>query len=276
MTCMITWKTTLILQGSYSLLETLISKSSDETNHDTTKFLDFLESFGHVNHSHFGTHCQENTLDLVISSEQYYLVHNPTKGCLFSDNNFVHYNLQINSKPQKNSKLVNYQKVKAIDHIDFGANITWSLTKVDLHNLHLSGCLKLYNNLLTETIDKHALKNTKIVSNRKKIPWFSDEVSNAIRSRKRAEHKWLLDKNNPGKFLEFYRLRHLTTNILNQAEKNYFHKLVHNNCTKTKKRSLPYATICWVEAKIIPYHWDPQTRSLLNASANTSFQKLPI
>ena len=260
----------LLLTGDFNI------KINDETNHDTTKFLDFLESFGHVNHTHFGTHCQENTLDLVISSEQYYLVHNPTKGCLFSDNNFVHYNLQINSKPQKNSKLVNYQKVKAIDHIDFGANITWSLTKVDLHNLHLSGCLKLYNNLLTETINKHAPKNTKIVSNRKKIPWFSDEVSNAIRSRRRAEHKWLLDKNNPGKFLEFYRLRHLTTNILNQAEKNYFHKLVHNNCTKTKKRSLPYATICWVEAKVIPYHWDPQTRSLLNASANTSFQKLPI
>ena len=37
------------------------------------------------------------------------------------------------------------------------------------------------------------------------------------------------------KFLEFYRSRHLTTNILNQAEKNYFHKLVHDNCTKTKK-----------------------------------------
>ena len=34
---------------------------------------------------------------------------------------------------------------------------------------------------------------------------------------------------------EFYRLRHLTTNILDQAEKNYFCKLVHDNHTKTKK-----------------------------------------
>ena len=60
-------------------------------------------------------------------------------------------------------------------------------------------------------------------------------MSNAIRSRRRLEHKWLLDKNNQDKFLEFYRLRHLTTNILNQAEKNYFCKLVNDNWTKTKK-----------------------------------------
>ena len=221
----------LLLTGDFNI------KISDETNHDTAKFLDFLESFGLVNHIHFKTHCQENTLDLVISSEQYHLVYNPTKGHLFSDHIFVYYNLQTNSKFQNNSKFVNYQKVKAIDPIDFGANITWALAKVDLHNLHLSSCLKLYNDLLIDTIDKHAPKKTKIVSNSKKIPWFSDEVSNAIRSRRRAEHKWLLDKNNPDKFLEFYRLRHLTTNILNQAEKNYFCKLVHDNWTKTKKIS---------------------------------------
>ena len=177
----------LILTGDFNI------KINDKTNHDTAKFLDFLESFGLVNHIHFKTHCQENTLDLVMSSEQYHLVHNPTKGHLFSDHNFVHYNLQTNSKPQKNSKLVNYQKVKAIDPIDFCADITRALTKVDLQNLHLSSCLKLYNDLLIDTIDKHAPKNTKIVSIRKKIPWFSDEVSNAIRSRRRAKRKWLLD-----------------------------------------------------------------------------------
>ena len=218
----------LLLTGDFNI------KINDETNHDTAKFLDFLESFGLLNHIHFGTHCQENTLDLVISSELYHLVHNPLKGCLFSDHSFVYYNLPTNSKSQNNSKWVNYCKVKAIVPIDFGANITGALANVDLHNLHLSSCLKLYNDLLIDTIDKHAPKKTKIVSNRKKIPWFSDEVSNAIRSRRRAECKWLLDKNNSDKFLEFYRLGHFTTNILNQAEKNYFCKLVHDNCTKTK------------------------------------------
>ena len=54
-------------------------------------------------------------------------------------------------------------------------------------------------------MDKHAPKKTKAVSNKKKIPWFNDEVSDAIRLRRRVERKWLLDKNNPDKFLEFYR-----------------------------------------------------------------------
>ena len=60
-------------------------------------------------------------------------------------------------------------------------------------------------------------------------------MSNAIRSRRKAECKWLLDKNNPDKFLEFYRIWQTTTNILNQAEKIYYCKLVENNCTDTKK-----------------------------------------
>ena len=145
----------LLLTGDFNI------KINDETNHDTAKFLDFLESFGLVNHIHFGTHCQENTLDLVISSKQYHLVHNPMKGWLFSDHNFVYYNLQTNSKSQNKSKLVNYHTFKAIVPIYLGDNITGALAKVDLHNLHLSSCLKLYNDLLTNTIDKHAPKRPK-------------------------------------------------------------------------------------------------------------------
>ena len=64
---------------------------------------------------------------------------------------------------------------------------------------------------------------------------LNDEVSDAIRLGRRAECKWLLDKNNPDKFLEFYRAQRTTTNILNQAEKNYFCKLVEDNHTNTKK-----------------------------------------
>ena len=113
----------LLLTGDFNI------KINDETNHDTVKFLDFLESFGNVNHIHFRTHCQGNTLDLVISSEQYHLVHNPTKVHLFSDHNFIYYNLLTNCKSQNNSKLVNYHKVKAIVPIDFGANITGGISK---------------------------------------------------------------------------------------------------------------------------------------------------
>ena len=131
--------------------------------------------------------------------------------------------------------MVTYCKFKAISPTDFGSDITQALAKVDLHNLQLSSCLMLYNILLSDTMDKHAPEKTKEVSNRRKIPWFNDEVSEAIRSRRKAEHKWLLDKNNPDKFLEFYRTWRTTTNILNQAEKNYYCKLVENNHMNTKK-----------------------------------------
>ena len=82
----------LLLTGDFNI------KINDENKHRTSKFLDFRESFGLVNHTHFGTHHQENTLDLVITSKQHHLVHNPSKGCLFSNHNFVHYNLLTNCK----------------------------------------------------------------------------------------------------------------------------------------------------------------------------------
>ena len=121
----------LLLTGDFNI------KINDENNHETSKFLDFLESFRLVNHIHFGTHCQENTLDLVISSKQYHLVHNPIKGCLFSNHNFAYYNLLANSKPQNNTKLVTYRNLKAISPKDLGSDITDVLVNVNLHNLQL-------------------------------------------------------------------------------------------------------------------------------------------
>ena len=125
----------LLLNGHFNI------KINDENNHVTAKFLDFHESFGLVNHIHFGTHCQENTLDLVMSSEQYHLVHNPIKGCLFSNNNFVFYNLLVNSKPQNNSKFITYHKLKSISPKDFSSNITDALANVNLHNLQLPNAI---------------------------------------------------------------------------------------------------------------------------------------
>ena len=219
----------LLLTGDFNI------KMNDDQNQETAIFLDLLESFGLINHVHSKTHCQENTLDLIISSEQYHLVQNPNKGHLFSDHNFVYYNLLAYGKPQHNTKVVTYHKLKAISPTDFGSDITQALVKVDLHNLQLSSCLMLYNILPSDIMDKHAPEKTKEVSNRRKIPWFNDEVSKAIRSRRKAECKWLLDKNNPDKFLAFYRTQRTTTNILNQAEKNYYCKLVENNHMNTKR-----------------------------------------
>ena len=158
----------LLLTGDFNI------KMNDEQNQETAKFLDFLESFRLVNHVHSKTHHQENTLDLVISSEQYHLVQNPTKECLFSNHNFVYYNLLAYAKPQHNTKVVTYRKLIAISPTDFGSDVTHALAKVDLHNLQLSSCLMLYNILLYDTMDNHGSGKTKEVSNRRKIPWFND------------------------------------------------------------------------------------------------------
>ena len=130
--------------------------------------------------------------------------------------------------------------------------------------------------LLTNTIDKHAPQKTKIVSNRKKIPWFSGEVSNAIRSMRRADVQMASGlRTIQTIFLEFYRSRLFNHKHPESSRKELLLQTVSMTTALRPKRSLPYATIHLVGAKIFPYHLVSQTKRLPNASTISSFQKLP-
>ena len=47
-----------------------------------------------------------------------------------------------------------------------------------------------YNTTLAELLDRHAPLKTKTVTVRRQEPWYSEEIREAKRARRRAERKW--------------------------------------------------------------------------------------
>ena len=48
-------------------------------------------------------------------------------------------------------------------------------------------CIDIYHNILTTTLDNHAPLKSKVTSDRPKLPWYSDEIGEAICRHHKAE-----------------------------------------------------------------------------------------
>ena len=48
-------------------------------------------------------------------------------------------------------------------------------------------CIDIYHNILKTTLDNHAPLKSKVTSDRPKLPWYSDEIGEAIQRHCKAE-----------------------------------------------------------------------------------------
>ena len=114
-----------------------------------------------------------------------------------------------------------------LDSFDLVNDITESVEQLYLENLGPADCLHAYNNIMQTALDKHApIKTKKISSNKKRVPWFNSEISTAIRDWRRAECKWYKNTNDPGLFMDFYHARRAVSNLIDSAEKKYYHDML--------------------------------------------------
>ena len=74
-----------------------------------------------------------------------------------------------------------------------------------------------------------------MTSVRPKLPWYSDEIGEAICRCLKAERVWKNDIRNKDKFLNFYRLRRQVTNLLNDLEHTYYKNTPHEAKSNSKK-----------------------------------------
>ena len=118
---------------------------------------------------------------------------------------------------------------------NFNKDVELHLTINYSDTLPLSGKIQLYRSTLGEILDKHAPLKMKKVPNRVKIPWFNDEVAAAIHNRRRAEQRWYALRSDTTRFLEFYRLQRMVNNLLEEAERRYYHTQFQDNSHNFKK-----------------------------------------
>ena len=138
MTFWITWRETSIQQAKLLLTGDFNIHVNNLKSPDTNTFLDVLDSFGLHNHISFPTHCLNNTLDLVITSEQDNFIESSTPDRLFSDHNIVYFNL-ITFKQLNTIKEITYWKLKNINMTNFNKDVELHLTTNFSDTLPLSG-----------------------------------------------------------------------------------------------------------------------------------------
>ena len=68
-------------------------------------------------------------------------------------------------------------------------------------------------------MDKHAPLQSRNVVNRPRIPWFNDEIRDAIKARRKAEHKWRRTKS--VSHLADFKQKNYATLLMNRAHYAY-------------------------------------------------------
>ena len=76
-------------------------------------------------------------------------------------------------------------------------------------------------------MDKHAPLQSRNVVNRPRIPWFNDEIRDAIKGRRKAERKWRRTKS-VSHLADFKQKNHATL-LMNRACYAYYSEFINQN-----------------------------------------------
>ena len=175
-----------------SLLETNINSSSEllllgdfnialnkPSNAGPATFLDVLVSFNLLNKVDKPTHRLANTPDLIILDANSSMIPGVRVDWLFSDHNIILFDISLPHAITTPIVKV-YRKLKNINPEVFIKDIG----KFCLHKpmgTSLEDKVKYYHTMLQSILDIHAPIKRHECSNRPNIPWFNQEIAEAIR-----------------------------------------------------------------------------------------------
>ena len=162
----------------------------------------------------------------------------------------MHFNLAT-CRPPPPKKTVAARRFKSINLVSFKEDIKNSVLS------HLSSedpdeLAKLYNQQLTEILDKHAPVKTKTVTIRPLAPWYTDDIQSLRKEVRHAERRWRRthenqhreefrdQKNNLTKQIKIAKKAHYQNKISSagQVQKALF-QCVDELVRKTKSTTLP-------------------------------------
>ena len=209
----------------------------DPQDSNARKFLELLEGLGLEQHVDKPTYRDRHTLDLTTT---------PMSECLVSHMSVVDQFISDHAaflcwltppRPVLSVKTSNNRKIKSIN---------MEQLKRDLQSTELCAAVKpttangleayvnSNNSILSALLDKHAPLRTRTRVSRPVVPWYSNEINDAKRSRRKAERKWrrtrlLVD------FADFKRKRNKVTNLMNKTREEFYSKFIKDNGTDQGK-----------------------------------------
>ena len=83
-------------------------------------------------------------------------------------------------------------------------------------------------------LDKHAPVKTRTIVMRPHVPWYTDEIRQAKRERRKAERRWRLSKLDSD-LAVFKVKRNAVNNLMNKARQAFYTKLIEDNSCNQRK-----------------------------------------
>ena len=227
-----------------------VNKPSDS---GPAAFLDVLDSFNLINKVNEPTHKLANALNLIILDANSNTIPRVTVDWLFSDHNMILFDMPLPHRITIPEVKV-YRKTKNINPEVFIRDIG----KFHLHKplgSSLEDKVNYYHSMFQSILDVHApIKRCKC-SNRPSIPWFNQEIAEAIRHQRHLERVCYREKSNREALALFHSQCQFVANLLHKAEWKFFFTSIIENYAKYK---------CIYEICII-YLADPRTHLYLPA-----------
>ena len=186
-------------------------------------FLSVLDTFDLQQHVHQSTHARGHTLDLIITRSSDQLVEDLSVTDTAISDHFWATCLLPGQKSKSVKKEISYRKIKAIDIAQFKSDIELSSLSSSFNDVDTA--VTTYNTELAKILDKHAPIVRKTVTLHPEAPWFNDEIKNAKKERRKAEHTWR--KSNLTVHREIFVEKKTTVNnLIKSAKETYYSDMV--------------------------------------------------
>ena len=105
---------------------------------------------------------------------------------MFSDHYLINFEMASTST-SAGQKISTFRKIKSINPTAFAKEVQHQLNTKDINKINAEECIDIYHNILKTTLDNHAPLKSKVTSDRPKLPWYSDEIGEAIHMCRKAE-----------------------------------------------------------------------------------------
>ena len=173
----LTSNTNLVVLGDFNIH---VNKIEDP---NAGIFLDTMTALGMKQHVRGPTHRSRNCLDLIFTEEM-----SKTKAIECSHSAYVsdHSSIQCILKIPKescNRKEITYRKLKDVDL----TQLVREMSLEDIKTENLDEMVQMLEENLSNALNKQAPVVTKVITERKKKPWFGDELKQQKRIVRRRE-----------------------------------------------------------------------------------------
>ena len=172
----------LVILGDFN-----IHVDHDQDKH-RQKFLDTLDSFNLNQHVSEATHTSGHILDLVITRSSDDFINVFVDQPQLSDHHSICFRLNL-SKPPLPTKILHYRKIKSIDREEFISDLKTSHFMRQEYN-DVNELTNAYNETLSNLLDRHAPLKSKTVTIHPTSPWYTPEIHEAKKIKRKAERTW--------------------------------------------------------------------------------------